>query len=355
MLYERLARPLLFRSDPEEAHERVSALLAAAGRSALGRGLVGLLAGRPVEGLETEAFGLRFPNPIGLAAGFDKDGLLAPALPALGFGFIEVGSVTLRPQPGNPKPRLFRYPAHEAVVNRMGFNSLGADHAAAALARARPALTVPLGVNLGLNKETPKEAAAEEYARTFSMLEPYGDYFVVNVSSPNTAGLRDLQERLHLEKVLLALRAANANKKPLLVKIAPDLSDEQLPDLLSLIESHAAGVVVSNTTITRPGFEGEAVESPGGLSGRPLRDMSTALLAKVRRLTGGRLPIIGVGGVFTGGDALEKLAAGACLVQLYTSLIYRGPGAARKIQRELKTAMETVGIARVSDAVGRDE
>ncbi|MBI5630641.1 MAG: quinone-dependent dihydroorotate dehydrogenase [Elusimicrobia bacterium] len=332
MLYEKLLRPLLFRMDPERAHEMTVSLLDLCQKIPGAPGALRSCFSAP-GGLQVKAFGLEFPNPVGLAAGFDKDCRLAGVLPSLGFGFLELGSVTLRPQPGNSRPRVFRIPEAEAVVNRLGFNSSGAAAAAGNLAslRARP---VPIGVNLGLNADCPRERAAEEYAATFKILEPHGDYFAVNVSSPNTAGLRDLQQVERLEKILGALQAANKKGKPILVKISPDLSDGQLKDVVTLIQKMAAGVIATNTTLSREGVPG-AEGLQGGLSGAPLRRRATELIADISRLAGGRLPIIGVGGISSGKDVLEKIAAGACLVQLYTGLIYRGPGAVAKILREL--------------------
>lgn len=336
MLYERVLRPWLFRKDPETAHDIVIRMLETAQRLPLGGQALRLLAGTPPAGLATEVFGLKFPNPIGLAAGFDKDCLLPRALCALGFGFLELGSVTLEPQEGNEKPRMFRLPEHKAIINRMGFNSRGAERAARNL-KNMGRLPVPIGINLGLNKGAVKEDAPALYAKTFSILEPYGDYFVVNVSSPNTTGLRDLQEKLQLKKILIAIQAVNPNKRPILVKAAPDISDEMLADIVEVARECGQGLVLSNTTISRDGIPSDAQEIRGGLSGAPLRRRSTDLIAKAHRLAPD-LPIIGVGGVFTGGDALEKLNAGASLVQIYTSLVYRGPSAPSRIVRELQEA-----------------
>ncbi len=353
MLYENILRPWLFRMDPEEAHERMMSMLRTAQALPGGKALVRSAWGGCEEGLETRVFGLKFPNPIGLAAGFDKDGRVFSMMGALGFGFVEVGSVTLRPQPGNPKPRIFRLPEYEALVNRLGFNNLGAEAAQRRLKSfGRP--DFPLGINLGLNKDCPHDKAHEEYAQTFSILEPYGDYFVVNVSSPNTLGLRDLQERIHLEKILSAIGEVNRSKKTLLVKLSPDLSDELLPSLVELIMQSASGVIATNTTIARPGIPSDEQERRGGLSGAPLRARSTELIRKIYKLSGGKLPIIGVGGVFTGGDAYEKIRAGASLVQLYTGLIYRGPAAARRIQKELLAWLKHGGFKSVAEAVGTE-
>ncbi|MDE2237117.1 MAG: quinone-dependent dihydroorotate dehydrogenase, partial [Elusimicrobia bacterium] len=294
--------------------------------------------------------GLDFPNPLGLAAGFDKDARLTGILPALGFGFVEVGSITLRPQPVNPRPRLFRLPESEALVNRMGFNSRGAAAAAAALAGA-PRM-VPVGVNLGLNKDCPPERAPGEYAEAFSLLCARGDYFVVNVSSPNTEGLRGLQEKRRLEAILRAIQERNAGRKPVLVKLSPDLSDSQLDDALEAACSQAAGAIAANTTLAKAGLPAAAALA-GGLSGRPLFSPSTALIRRIRARCG--LPIIGVGGIMSGADALEKIRAGACLVQLYTALVYRGPRAATGVLEELRLGLEKAGFRSVAQAVGSEE
>ena len=304
MLYEDLLKPILFRLDPEEAHERVTALLCAAQALPFGPALVREVFGKPPAGLEVSLWGLRFPNPLGLAAGFDKDCRLVRILPSLGFGFIEVGSVTLRPQPGNPRPRISRIPEASALINRLGFNSAGAKAAAESLkALGRPG--VPLGINLGLNADCPPGRAPEEYAEAFSILEPYGDYFAVNVSSPNTKGLRDLQQSQYLAAILASIQAKNRGSKPVLIKLSPDLAEGDLQAIIEPVRSFAAGVIVSNTTISRAGVAEAYRDLPGGLSGAPLKDLSTNMIRRVRRITEGRLPIIGVGGVSFGDDVWD--------------------------------------------------
>ncbi len=331
MLYD-LVKPVLFSLDAETAHDEVSglmSLLAALPGAAL---LLSALTGPEPKGLEKTVFGVRFPNPLGLAAGFDKDGRLIPVLPALGFGFLEIGSVTLEPQPGNPKPRMFRLPESRAVINRMGFNSEGARAVARRLADA-PKSAVPLGINLGLNKGVEAAQAPSRYARTFRILAAHGDYFVVNVSSPNTPGLRDLQKVEDLAAVLGAVQDANAARKPVLLKLAPDLADRDFAAAVETAEKLAQGLVVSNTTVSRDGVDAKWRDEAGGLSGAPLKARANELTRKARSMT--KLPIIGVGGIENGDDAKERLASGADLVQIYTGLVYGGPACVKKLLREL--------------------
>jgi len=331
MLYSALS-PLLFRLDAERAHEEVSGLLALLACVPGGAAALNALTGPGANGPEKEVLGLRFPNPVGLAAGFDKDGGLVAILPALGFGFLEIGSVTLEPQPGNPKPRLFRVPESRALVNRMGFNSEGARAVARRLA-SRPKPAVPLGINLGLNKGVEAAKAPAAYARTFRILAEHGDYFVVNVSSPNTPGLRDLQKAGELAAILAAVQEANAAKKPVLLKLAPDLADEDFAAAIEVAETSAQGLVVSNTTVGRDGVDERWRGEAGGLSGAPLKARATELIRRARGLT--KLPIVGVGGIETAEDARERLSAGADLVQLYTGLVYGGPAVVKRIARGL--------------------
>lgn len=307
-------------------------------------------------------WGRAFANPIGLAAGFDKDAEAHAACLGLGFGFVEIGSVTPRAQPGNPRPRLFRLGADRAVINRMGFNSRGLDHAAARLARRDPAAGI-VGANLGKNKESPD--AAVDYATGARLLAPLADYLVINVSSPNTPGLRALQGREPLARLVEAVQAARAaavpsssslGPPPLLLKIAPDLTDEDKRDIAEVaLDRGLDGLIVSNTTIARPATlrSPQAAES-GGLSGEPLFALSTAVLADMYRLTGARLPLVGVGGVASGADAYAKIRAGASLVQLYTALVYQGPGLVSRIQAELAALLRADGFASVAAAVGAD-
>jgi dihydroorotate dehydrogenase len=336
MLYKAL-KPLLFALDAERAHEEVSGLMALLAPVPGAAAVLSALTGGGASGLERTVFGVRFPNPLGLAAGFDKDGRLVGILPSLGFGFLEIGSVTLEPQPGNPRPRLFRVPESRALVNRMGFNSDGARLVARRLAAARDgarrACSVPLGINLGLNKGVEAAKAPAAYARTFRILAEHGDYFVVNVSSPNTPGLRDLQKVSELAAILSAVQEANPSRKPVLLKLAPDLAEEDFEGALEVAEKLAQGLVVSNTTVSREGVDAKWAQEAGGLSGAPLKARAGALVHRARSLS--KLPIVGVGGIETAADAKERLAAGADLVQLYTGLIYGGPGAPKAILRGL--------------------
>lgn len=335
MLYEAL-KPVLFSLDAERAHEEVSGLMSLLAPLPGAAAVLSALTGRGPKGLEKTVFGVRFPNPLGLAAGFDKDGKLVPLLPALGFGFLEIGSVTLEAQSGNPRPRLYRLPEYRALVNRMGFNSEGARMVARRLG-SRPKCAVPLGINLGLNKGTDPAKAPAAYARTFAILAEHGDYFVINVSSPNTPGLRDLQKVNDLAAILEAVQEANAFKKPVLLKLAPDLADEDFAAAVRTAEKLAQGLVVSNTTISREGVDAKWAAEKGGLSGAPLKKRATELVRRARSLT--KLPIIGVGGIETGEDARERLAAGADLVQLYTGLIYGGPSTPKRILRSLSASV----------------
>ncbi|MEV0648773.1 quinone-dependent dihydroorotate dehydrogenase [Phytomonospora sp. NPDC050363] len=345
MFYRQVLRPLLFKfggPDPEDAHERTMwALSQVARRPRLRETLLSFNArARP-----TEVFGLKFPNPVGLAAGMDKDGRALHAWPALGFGFIEVGTVTWRPQPGNPRPRLYRLRDSEALINRMGFNNRGAISLGARLADLEP-LPVPLGISLGKSKVTPLEDAVGDYLASLRVLYEFGDYFAVNVSSPNTPGLRSLQDKEQLRTLLAALREEGARLaetspgapdkvKPLLVKIAPDLTESAVAEVLDVCADVGVdGLIATNTTLSRDGLtesdRPRGVE-PGGLSGRPLGARARAVVAFAHRETGGKLPIIGVGGIDTPDAAARMFDAGASLVQLYTGFIYQGPSLPRQI------------------------
>lgn len=331
MLYDAV-KPWLFTLDAERVHEEVSGLMSLAAHVPGADKVLSLLTGTGGKNLEKTVFGVKFSNPIGLAAGFDKDGKLISILPGLGFGFLEIGSVTLEPQPGNAKPRLFRLVEQGAILNRMGFNSEGARAVALRLSMSPPP-SVPLGINLGLNKGTPANLAPKAYARTFRLLAKHGDYFVINVSSPNTPGLRDLQTATNLAEILSTVQDANPGRKPVLVKLSPDLAGEDLDACVDVAGRSAQGLVVSNTTISREDVPEPFKSEAGGLSGRPLKTLATGLVRKVRSMT--TLPIIGVGGIETPEDAKERLAAGADLVQLYTGLIYGGPTTVKRLTRGL--------------------
>ncbi len=330
--YERFVRPILFRLDPETAHHLTLRLLAAAPFIPGGLALLRSFAPPP---RPRSVFGLHFRNPVGLAAGFDKNGVAIPALEALGFGFVEIGTVTAQPQPGNPRPRIFRYPNKQAIVNRLGFNNDGADAVADRLRRLRSSRfrpSIPIGINIGKSKITPLERAPEDYVYSFRRLQEWADYIALNISSPNTPGLRLLQEERALVELLRAIRAENAqlpSPKPILLKLAPDLSDNAWARLAGICEEFAlAGIIATNTTLDHSGLKPEADEA-GGLSGEPLRARSTRAIELLRRST--QLPIIGGGGISGRESAEEKLRVGANLVQVYTGLIYRGPGLLRVI------------------------
>lgn len=343
----RLARPLLYAMDPEDAHRLTV--------RALRTGLVPrpVLADDPI--LQQRLWGLDFFNPVGLAAGFDKHAEVPDALLAQGFGFVEVGGVTPRPQPGNPRPRLFRLAEDGAIINRMGFNSEGLEAVRARLAARRRSGIV--GVNLGKNKDSTDAAA--DYVAGATALAPLVDFLVVNVSSPNTPGLRALQGREPLRDLLLQVKEALAGftkTPPLLLKIAPDLTAEDRSDIAAVVlETGIDGLIVSNTTVARPaGLHSRRRDEVGGLSGRPLFAPSTALLGEMYRLTEGRVPMIGVGGVASGADAYVKIRAGASLVQLYTALVYGGPGLVAAVRRDLAAHLRADGFASIRDAVGVD-
>jgi dihydroorotate dehydrogenase len=328
--FERTVRPVLFRigkGDAETAHEFTLRRL-----SRLGAAARAVLRGRYATDAPVEVFGVRFPNRVGLAAGMDKNGVALPAWPALGFGFVEVGTVTAKAQPGNEKPRVFRLRGSEAIINRMGFNNAGAAALAARLAALGP-VGVPLGVSLGKSKVTPLEAAVDDYLTSYRLLAPYADYIAVNVSSPNTPGLRSLQDKSSISDLLRALRG----ETPILVKIAPDLAEPAIAELLEVCMAEgAAGVIATNTTLARDGLapadQPRAAEA-GGLSGRPLTEKARKVIHFVHTETAGRLPIIGVGGVMCPDDASRLFDAGASLIQLYSGFIYHGPALVRAAAR----------------------
>lgn len=341
-IYHRLLRPALFALDAEDAHHLAMRALTLAARWRWPLGLLRAMSGASgSRRLARTVFGVRFPNPVGLAAGFDKDGVALAAWEALGFGFVEAGTLTALPQPGNPRPRLFRVPERRALINRLGFNNAGADDAAARFARLRAAgrwPSLPVGINLGKSKVTPIEEAAADYCESLAKLYPHGDYFVLNVSSPNTPGLRALQGKDELDALLRAVQEKNrslpAKPRPLLVKIAPDLTFPQIEEILALAQTHGlAGIIATNTTIDHSALPPGAPRETGGLSGGPLRERATEIVRFIA--TRSMLPVIAVGGVSDAESAREKLDAGATLVQLYTGYVYGGPTLVPEICRGL--------------------
>lgn len=334
--------------DPERAHNLAVWTLA--------RGLGPRWGGRDEPILATELWGIRFPNPVGLAAGFDKDAEAFQGALRLGFGFVETGTVTPRPQPGNPKPRLFRLPEDRAVINRYGFNSAGIEVSANRLAARGPGI---VGANIGKNKDS--DDAAADYVTGAVRLAPLSDYLVINVSSPNTPGLRALQDRSQLAALIVATRraateACGGESKPLLVKVAPDLTEEDKRDIAETVtETGTDGLIVANTTITRPdGLRSPDRDEAGGLSGAPLFPLTRSLVGEMYGLTGGKLPIIGVGGIASGADAYAMIRAGASLVQIYSALAFQGPGLVPRVKRDLAECLRADGFRSLSDAVGAD-
>lgn len=353
MIYERIVKPLLFRLDPERSHEFALGCLGLAGAvwTRLGAGAA------PADPrLAVEVCGLRFPSPVGLAAGCDKAARALWAWPRLGFGFVEVGTVTPRPQPGNPRPRVFRLPEDTALINRLGFNSPGADVVAARMAAARRSgrYPIPLGANIGKNLDTPLEDAAADYVWTLERLHPHADFLVVNLSSPNTPGLRSLQARDAAVPLLDALATRNRalGEKPLFVKVAPDLTEGDLEAMADAVAGRAHGLVATNTTVRRDGLRSPLAREEGGLSGLPLRALATDAVRILYRATRGRVPIIGVGGIMNAEDAYEKIKAGATLLEVYTGFVYGGPGMPRQTAEGLLRLLDRDGVRRLADVVG---
>jgi len=361
MVYRSLLRPILFRLPAETAHELALHSLVLLNPKPLSK-----LLRRPSSSAfgELKRFGLNFSNPVGLAAGFDKDGVALRSLSALGFGFIEAGTVTYHPQQGNPRPRLFRLPKDQALINRAGFNNSGAAAFARRVAQTRPDCI--LGVSIGKSKITPIEEATTDYLASLELLYPVADYIAINISSPNTPQLRELQRADQLESLLTSLQSRNAQlekqyarqqRMPLLVKLSPDLEANELEVVVDVVDRlKVDGLIATNTTVSRSGLETDAARirniGEGGLSGLPLRNRSTEMIARLYVLTKGRIPLIGVGGIFTAEDAWEKIAAGASLVQLYTGLIYGGPSIASMINEGLVEILQQRGFRHLDDAVG---
>jgi dihydroorotate dehydrogenase len=361
MLYKTLGKPIFFRMDPEKAHHMVIDGLHTAGNIPGGRKLLSLMYGVPAyPELESKLWGITFANPVGLAAGLDKNAKAVPGFSNIGFGFMEVGTVTPKPQVGNELPRLFRLPEDEALINRMGFNNVGIEGMKRNL-RNQGSRTIPLAINIGKNKTTPNEQAEDDYRKCIQGLYGYGDFFVVNISSPNTPDLRSLQHGDDLSRLLAAVKDEigkqhamfGGKEKPVLVKIAPDLEAHEVEYMVeTIVRSGVSGVIASNTTIARDGLRHGNRKETGGLSGRPLTSRSTELIHTIYKATEGKLPIIGSGGIFSAEDAYEKIRAGASLVEVYTALIYEGPGLLRQINRGLRDLLRKDGFKNVSEAIG---
>ena len=347
-LWEKLIRPVMFGIDAERAHDLGIEALKLGGASLFRQSA-------EFQGLAINRFGLSFASPLGVAAGFDKNGVVVDQLASLGFGFVEVGTVTFEPQPGNPKPRLFRLPADQALINRLGFNNDGAAVIADRLRKIGRRCVV--GVNIGKNKGVPIEDATDNYLRCFDLIHPVADYIAVNISSPNTPNLRELQQAESLGELIGALQTRNSElgKKPLLVKIAPDLTEAEIEQAVDVcIRNDVSGIIATNTTITRDGLRTANVEEigAGGLSGKPLTKRSTDVIALIYKYSNGKLPIVGVGGVFTAEDAFDKIVAGASLIQAYTGFVYGGPTFAGDLNAGLAAIIRESGFANIDEAIG---
>ncbi len=341
-MYHYFIKPILFKMDPENAHYKTMSFFRMALRMPFGKTITKWMYDFQSPGLEKKIFGLTFKNPVGLAAGFDKDGKFYKEMSHLGFGFIEIGTVTPLPQDGNPRPRLFRLQSDEGLINRMGFNNDGVDAMVERLKKFKPK-NIIIGGNIGKNKTTPNEEAINDYVICFQKLFDHVDYFVVNVSSPNTPGLRDLQDKKPLTKILSKLMALNgekSNSKPILLKIAPDLTDTQLDDIVDIVEdTKIDGIIATNTTISREGLSTPSDQvdriGNGGLSGMPIQSRSTEVIRYLYKKSNGGFPIIGVGGIDSPKSALEKLDAGATLIQVYSGFIYQGPNLIKRINKRI--------------------
>jgi dihydroorotate dehydrogenase len=344
-LWDKVIRPLAFRIDAERAHDL--------GIKALAKGLAAGFYSDAIDPiLKCERFGLRFKSPLGIAAGFDKNGIVVAPLAHLGFGFVEVGTVTARAQPGNTKPRVFRLPDDRALINRLGFNNDGASVVAQRIpGGARPCV---IGLNIGRSKDVPNQNAISNYLEAFEAIRGVADYIVINVSSPNTPDLRELQRSSALDELLSALQERNIGAKPLLVKIAPDLTENDIAAIVdNVLRRGLAGIVATNTTVSREGLNIDVADlGSGGLSGAPLRHRSTEVIGIIYKLTEGKLPIIGVGGIFTAEDAFEKITAGASLVQAYTGFIYGGPSFPATVNRGLARLLRERGFISIDEAIG---
>jgi dihydroorotate dehydrogenase len=361
MLYKNLIRPLLFMGDPENTHEQTLALLSKMGAL---NGVLDRLYSVHDRRLQLRVGSLTLSNPVGLAGGFDKNGIAVRAIAGFGFGFIEIGAVTALAQPGNPKPRLYRLPADEALINRLGFNNEGATVVAARLRRLLEnggPLRIPLGINIGRSKAVATRDAVADFLSAFEQVYPYGDFFTLNVSSPNTPQLRNLQEKNLLKGLLQAIQQRNRElagrvaqrMKPVLVKIAPDMEFSQADDIIQVAMSEQIdGIIATNATAFLRETLVSRSEEPGGLSGKPLRALATSFVRHLYRAVGGKLPIIGVGGIFSAEDAYEKITAGASAVQIYTGFVYEGPGTVKRINQGLLRLLERDGYRSIAEAVG---
>jgi dihydroorotate dehydrogenase len=364
MLYKKLGKQIFFRMDPEKAHQLTINGLHIAGALPGGKKLLNSLYGVPYSpALAQTLWGIDFANPIGLAAGLDKNAHAAQGFSQLGFGFMEVGTVTPKPQQGNEQPRLFRLPEDEALINRMGFNNVGIEAMAQNL-RKMKRRDIPIAINIGKNKTTPNESAEDDYRTCLRGLYELGDFFVVNISSPNTPDLRNLQHGDDLNRLLDAVKDEMEQQKekhrhsgkPVLVKIAPDLTDDELEQTVrSIMDSGVSGIIATNTTLGRDGLQHPNKEQSGGLSGKPLTRRSTEVIRRVYQLTEGKLPIIGSGGIFTAQDAYDKIRAGANLIEVYSALIYEGPELLGRLNEGLKTLLKKDGFTHISEAIGADQ
>ena len=363
MLYKTILRPLLFLKDPEKTHEQTLTLLS---HLSFLEGAMERLFLVEDSRLQVTLGSLTFPNPVGLAGGFDKNAVAVKSLPGFGFGFMEIGAVTALPQPGNPKPRLYRLPEDQALINRLGFNNEGADVIAARLGVLRKNgcfPRIPLGINIGRSKIVQTKDAVADFLFAFEKLSPHGDFFTLNVSSPNTPNLRDLQEKSLLKELLKAIQEKNRElagkseikEKPIFVKIAPDMEFSQVDEIIEVVDqAKLTGIVATNATaFKREGLKSPNGAQPGGLSGRPIAALVTNFIAHIYQIARGRLPIIGVGGIFDAQDAYEKIKAGANAVQIYTGWVYEGPGAVKRINKGLLRLLERDGLKHISEAVGR--
>ncbi|MFS1512000.1 quinone-dependent dihydroorotate dehydrogenase [Chengkuizengella sp. SCS-71B] len=363
MFYKKIVKPIFFQMDPEKAHHITMNGMSLANKIPGALSLLNGLYGVPEKKeLSQKLWNIHFLNPVGLAAGLDKNGVAIQGFSSIGFGFMEVGTVTPKGQPGNEQPRLFRLPPDKALINRMGFNNLGVDSMAEHLQKVYTK-KVPIAVNIGKNKMTPNEEAITDYRVCIQRLYSYGDFFVVNISSPNTPNLRQLQHGEELNQLLEAVmdemniqhQQSGKEAKPVLVKIAPDLSDEELETTIqSILKHQISGVIATNTTLSRDGLSHSHAQETGGLSGKTLFHPSTEIIRKIYKISEGKIPIIGSGGIFTAEDAYEKIRAGASLVEIYTSLIYKGPSVVREINAGLLNLLKNDGFTNISEAIGAE-